>query len=82
MTEFELGAVCKPASNEAIHNRLDEDIISIFCRFNSFGCTNSVEFANAAKPVLLRLCEDMIREGRIRALTDLENARKECGQHD
>ena len=82
MTEFELGAACKPTSNEDIHNRVDTDIISIFCRFNTFGGTNSAEFTNAAKPVLLRLCNDMIREGRIRALCALEEAKKECGQHD
>lgn len=82
MTEFELKSVCKPMSTESINNRLDTDIISIFCRFNTMGGTNSVEFDKAARPVLARLCNDMIREGRIRALCALEEAKKECGQHD
>lgn len=82
MTEFELRSACEPRSPKDLMDRINTDIQSIFCRFDSLGGHRYEQFKTAALDVVVHLANDMIREGRIRALTDLENARKECGQHD
>lgn len=82
MTEFELGAVCKPRSDKDLLDRINTDIQSIFCRFDSLGGHRYEQFKTAALDVVVHLANDMIREGRIRALCALEEAKKECGQHD
>lgn len=82
MTEFELRTVCKPMSNKDLMDRINTDIQSIFCRFDSLGGHRYEQFKTAALDVVVNLANDMIREGRIRALCALEEAKKECGQHD
>lgn len=87
MTDIELKHVLSPRPNGKIMDKIKMDIMSIFCRFNTLGGENYEQFNKAAFPVIVDLCEDMLKEGMLRACLRMDEAEnrleaKEEADHD